>query len=170
MDVIAARRALSVQQSKTAAGLVAALNEYSLPMAPHEARRVVRLIDAQIRHGLAEYPPHHLRGDLLGRGRRLCGTVAVDGTSCCAVLLLCCCCAVAVLLLCCCCAVAVLLLCCCCAVAVLLLCYVCDVLILTSLLYSHHSSPPSSPPPPPLRLPLPASGTIGAGKSTAITV
>ena len=95
MDVIAARRALSVQQSKTAAGLVAALNEYSLPMAPHEARRVVRLIDAQIRHGLAEYPPHHLRGDLLGRGRRLCGTVAVDGTSCCAVLLLCCCCAAA---------------------------------------------------------------------------
>ena len=121
-DVIAARRALSVQQAKVAAGLVAALNEYSLPMAPHEARRVVRLVDAQIRHGLAEFPPHHLRGDLLGRGRRLCGAVAVDGTSCVAVLLLCCCCAVAVLLLCCCCAVAVLLLCCCCAVAVLLRC------------------------------------------------
>ena len=95
--MIAARRALSVDQAKAAARLVAALNEYPLPMAPHEARRVVRLVDAQIRHGLAEFPPHHLRRDLLGRGRCLCGVVAVDGTSCCAVLLLYCCCAVAVL-------------------------------------------------------------------------
>ena len=76
----AARRALYADQAGIAARLVAVLHEFPPAMDAHANRRVTRMVDAEIRRGLAKHPPHHLRADTFGRGRRMRGVVAVDGT------------------------------------------------------------------------------------------
>ena len=79
-EVCAARRALYADQAGIAARLVAVLHEFPPAMDAHANRRVTRMVDAEIRRGLAKHPPHHLRADTFGRGRRMRGVVAVDGT------------------------------------------------------------------------------------------